>query len=212
MNIQTLDLKIIEMCKKVKESLEYAFSFYLKNNTTRDESIIDDSKIDELEREIEEICLTNILKERPFATDLRKITGYFKVSEDLERLGDHAEDIEWCNKILETINEEHHLKVLDKMVNKALIMMNDSISSLLNEDEELAKKVIESDDEIDKLYLEFLSTLPFYKSKYNETDDKFLIYYTLIAKYVERIADHSSNIAEWAIYIKSGYYKDRNII
>lgn len=212
MNIQTLDLKIIEMCKKVKESLEYAFSFYLKNNTTRDESIIDDSKIDELEREIEEICLTNILKERPFATDLRKITGYFKVSEDLERLGDHAEDIEWCNKILETINEEHHLKVLDKMVNKALIMMNDSISSLLNEDEELAKKVIESDDEIDKLYLEFLSTLPFYKSKYNETDDKFLIYYTLIAKYVERIADHSSNIAEWAIYIKRGYYKDRNII
>lgn len=212
MNIQTLDLKIIEMCKKVKESLEYAFSFYLKNNTTRDETIIDDSKIDELEREIEEICLTNILKERPFATDLRKITGYFKVCEDLERLGDHAEDIEWCNKILETINEEHHLKVLDKMVNKALIMMNDSISSLLNEDEELAKKVIESDDEIDKLYLEFLSTLPFYKSKYNETDDKFLIYYTLIAKYVERIADHSSNIAEWAIYIKSGYYKDRNII
>ena len=97
------------------------------------------------------------------------------------------------------------------MINKTLIMVNKSIDSLINFDEEEAKKIINSDDEIDKLYLEILSLLPSLKQD-NRFDDEFTIFTTLLVKYVERIADHASNVAEWAIYIKNGYYKDRYII
>ena len=210
MDLTNLEIDVVEMSKRVKESLNYAFSFYFDpNNSQKD--IINDEVIHEYERKIEGICLLNILKERPFATELRKLTGYFKVCEDLERLGDHAEDVCWVNSNLAKYKDTMRLPKLDEMINKTLIMVNKAIDSLINFDEDEAKKIIKSDDEIDKLYLEILSLLPSLK-KDNRFDDEFTIFTTLLVKYVERIADHASNVAEWAIYIKSGFYKDRYII
>ena len=210
MDLTNLEIDVVEMSKRVKESLNYAFSFYFNPNSPK-QDIINDGVINEYERKIEGICLLNILKERPFATELRKLTGYFKVCEDLERLGDHAEDIYWVNSNLSKYKDTIRLPKLDEMINKTLIMVNKSIDSLINFDEEEAKKIINSDDEIDKLYLEILSLLPSLKQD-NRFDDEFTIFTTLLVKYVERIADHASNVAEWAIYIKNGYYKDRYII
>ncbi len=210
MDLTNLEIDVVEMSKKVKESLNYAFSFYF-NPSAEKKDIINDIVINEYERKIEGICLLNILKERPFATELRKLTGYFKVCEDLERLGDHAEDIYWVNSNLSNYKDIIRLPELDEMINKTLLMVNKAIDSLINFDEEEAKKIIKSDDEIDALYLEILSLLPKLKEN-NKLDDEFTIFTTLLVKYVERIADHASNVAEWAIYIKSGFYKDRYII
>ncbi len=211
MDIEKLDLDIIEMGKRIKESLNFAFSFYFNPNKEQANNIIDDHKINNLEREIENTCLVNILRERPFASDLRKLTGYFKVCEDLERLGDHAEDIFWVTTSLIKFKEEIRLEKLDMMINQTLNMLNKAIESLINLDDLKAKEVIDNDDLIDHLYLEILDELPKLKIEKN-LDDEFIIYSTLLTKYVERIADHSSNVAEWAIYIKNGYYKDRYII
>ena len=210
MDLTNLEIDVVEMSKRVKESLNYAFSFYFDPSAEK-KDIINDVVINEYERKIEEICLLNILKERPFATELRKLTGYFKVCEDLERLGDHAEDIYWVNSNLSSYKDTVRVPELDEMINKTLLMVNKAIDSLINFDEEEAKKIIKSDDEIDALYLEILSLLPKLKEN-NNLDDEFTIFTTLLVKYVERIADHASNVAEWAIYIKSGFYKDRYII
>ena len=210
MDLTNLEIDVVEMSKRVKESLNYAFSFYFDpNNSQKD--IINDEVTNEYERKIEGICLLNILKERPFATELRKLTGYFKVVEDLERLGDHAEDIAWCTYSLAKFRENIRIPKLDFMINECLKMVDNSIDALIKGDVALANQVIANDDLIDTTYLDILNLLPELKKDKN-LDDEFIIFYTLLNKYVERIADHASNVAEWAIYIKSGFYKDRNII
>ena len=90
-------------------------------------------------------------------------------------------------------------------------MVADSYEAFINNDDKLATDVINRDDEVDALYLKVLDEIPLKKDK-NNLDDNFIIYATLLAKYAERIADHASNIAEWVVYIKNGYYKDKVII
>lgn len=210
MELESLKKKMLEMAILVKNQLDYSLSLFLKDDISDDE--IDPKLSDKYEREVEEICLNIILRERPFANDLRLVTGYFKASEDLERLGDHAEDIEWCLKNINKYNDFLKNSTLKEMIEDTIKMYSDAIFSLVNEDAELAEKVIKYDDVIDNLYLKVLGELPTLKANNKFLNDDFLIYYTLVAKYIERIADHSSNLAEWAIYIKTGFYKDMNII
>lgn len=210
MDLESLKKKMLEMAILVKNQLDYSLSLFLKDDISDDE--IDPKLSDKYEREVEEICLNIILRERPFANDLRLVTGYFKASEDLERLGDHAEDIEWCLKNINKYNDFLKNSTLKEMIEDTIKMYSDAIFSLVNEDAELAEKVIKYDDVIDNLYLKVLGELPTLKANNKFLNDDFLIYYTLVAKYIERIADHSSNLAEWAIYIKTGFYKDMNII
>ncbi len=151
------------------------------------------------------------MKERPFASDLRKVTGYFKLVEDIERLGDHAEDIAWVSKNLYKAKEAYRSPNVEKIINVALSMVNDAYKSLATGDSELAKDVIKRDDIVDALYLDLLKEIPVSKENY-ALNDAYVIYTTLLVKYVERIADHASNIAEWAVYIQNGYYKDKVII
>lgn len=210
MDLESLKKKMLEMAILVKNQLDYSLSLFLKDDISDDE--IDPKLSDKYEREVEEICLNIILRERPFANDLRLVTGYFKASEDLERLGDHAEDIEWCLKNINKYNDFLKNSTLKEMIEDTIKMYSDAIFSLVNEDAELAEKVIKYDDVIDNLYLKVLGELPTLKANNKFLNDDFLIYYTLVAKYIERIADHSSNLAEWTIYIKTGFYKDMNII
>ena len=160
---------------------------------------------------IEEDCLLVILKERPFATDLRRVTGIFKLVEDIERLGDHAEDIAWVSKNLYLAKESYKDPKVEQIISVALSMVNDSYKALASGNAKLAEEVIKRDDIVDKLYLELLNEIPVLKEKY-ALNDSYVIYTTLLVKYVERIADHASNIAEWTVYIQNGYYKDKVIL
>ena len=142
---------------------------------------------------------------------MRKVTGYFKLVEDIERLGDHAEDIAWVSKNLYKAKEAYRSPNVEKIINVALSMVNDAYKSLATGDSELAKDAIKRDDIVDALYLDLLKEIPVSKENY-ALNDAYVIYTTLLVKYVERIADHASNIAEWAVYIQNGYYKDKVII
>lgn len=201
--IKMFDLTI----RYLNDSFSYFFSEkeYEEKNKEINDDIIDTSLI-----KIEKNCLNIILRERPFAIDLRRITGVFKLVDDIERLGDHSEDIAWCVKNLKnSVKYPIQNKSLLEMINVSLNMVTDAYHSLVKEDINLANKVLKNDDVVDALYLKVLDEL---KPNDQENDNNFVIYSTLIAKYIERIADHASNIAEWAIYIKSGYYKDEVII
>ena len=212
---EKIDQVFVETIKMFDLTIRYlndSFSYFFnETNFEEKEKEINDDIVDRSLIAVEKKCLNIILREKPFAKDLRRITGVFKLVDDVERLGDHSEDIAWCVSNLK--KSDKYLvqsKSLLEMINVSLSMVTDAYYSLVKEDVKLAANVLKSDDLVDTLYLKVLEELqPINNSN---LDSNFIVFSTLIAKYIERIADHASNIAEWAIYIKSGYYKDEVII
>lgn len=210
--INDVFVQTIKMFDLTIKYLNDSFSYFFKDeNEIKKEKEINDDLIDKSLIKIEKQCLNIILRERPFARDLRKITGIFKLVDDIERLGDHSEDISWCvMNLKKEAKYQVHSKSLLEMINVSLNMVFDAYQSLVKEDVYLASNVLKSDDVVDTLYLKVLEELK--PNNSSSGNSSYIIYSTLVAKYIERIADHASNIAEWAIYIKSGYYKDEVII
>ncbi|MDD7375036.1 MAG: phosphate signaling complex protein PhoU [Bacilli bacterium] len=198
----------MKMGELVLDNLQLAMSTYYHYDEETANKINDDV-VDANERLIEEMCLNLMLKERPFARDLRVVSGILKLVEDLERLGDHAEDIKAFAKKLKDY-EYVSIKKLDEAYKESTKMVLDSISSLVNRDEAQAYEVIKNDDKVDALYEEALEEI-IEGSKENKYPIEYSIYTTLITKYIERIADHAVNVAEWVIYILRGFHKDKQI-
>ena len=198
----------MKMGELVLDNLQLAMSTYYHYDEETANKINDDV-VDANERLIEEMCLNLMLKERPFARDLRVVSGILKLVEDLERLGDHAEDIKAFAKKLKDY-EYVSIKKLDEAYKESTKMVLDSISSLVNRDEAQAYEVIINDDKVDALYEEALEDI-IEGSKENKYPIEYSIYTTLITKYIERIADHAVNVAEWVIYILRGFHKDKQI-
>ncbi len=211
--INEVFLKTIKMYDLTIEFLRSSLSYFIdEEENVKGETKINDDLVDRSLIEIEKTCLNIILRERPFALDLRRVTGIFKLVDDIERLGDHSEDIAWCVSNLKKaqIKQNVKSKYLLEMIEISFNMVKDAYNGLLKNDDKLALRVLKTDDTVDDLYLKVLNELSILKEKLANND--YFIYMTLIAKYVERLADHASNIAEWVIYIKSGYYKDEVII
>ena len=198
----------MKMGELVLDNLQLAMSTYYHYDEETANKINDDV-VDANERLIEEMCLNLMLKERPFARDLRVVSGILKLVEDLERLGDHAEDIKAFAKKLKDY-EYVSIKKLDEAYKESTKMVLDSISSLVNRDGAQAYEVIKNDDKVDVLYEEALEEI-IEGSKENKYPIEYSIYTTLITKYIERIADHAVNVAEWVIYILRGFHKDKQI-
>ena len=198
----------MKMGELVLDNLQLAMSTYYHYDEETANKINDDV-VDANERLIEEMCLNLMLKERPFARDLRVVSGILKLVEDLERLGDHAEDIKAFAKKLKDY-EYVSIKKLDEAYKESTKMVLESISSLVNKDEAQAHEVIKNDDKVDALYEEALEEI-IEGSKENKYPIEYSIYTTLITKYIERIADHAVNVAEWVIYILRGFHKDKQI-
>ena len=198
----------MKMGELVLDNLQLAMSTYYHYDEETANKINDDV-VDANERLIEEMCLNLMLKERPFARDLRVVSGILKLVEDLERLGDHAEDIKAFAKKLKDY-EYVSIKKLDEAYKESTKMVLDSISSLVNRDEAQAYEVIKNDDKVDASYEEALEEI-IEGSKENKYPIEYSIYTTLITKYIERIADHAVNVAEWVIYILRGFHKDKQI-
>ena len=204
--MDNLKLLVLKMSDAAIMNIKYAIDYYLGKEELNG---INDDLIDQYERLVEEMCVNILLKERPFARDLKEVTGVLKLVSDIERIGDHAEDIfEFATRLLPY--KEDKLVEIESLANFVMLMVKNSIKAYIDNDSTLAKKVIEDDDYVDKKYLEIIENL----SKKEDIDKDyvpFAIYTTLVVKYLERIADHSVNIAEWVEYILTGYYKDKMI-
>jgi phosphate transport system protein len=206
--LENLNIMLLKMADVVQRNIMESFTLY-KDKKFASGLTINDDIVDQYERLVEEICLNIILKERPYAKDLRKVTGILKMVADLERIGDHAEDIfEFNNKLQKY--EKVKVQQIEDMVTTALSMVNDSILSFIKEDVNLAEEVIKRDDIIDKTYEDLISYL-IEENKQGKISSAFAIYTSLVIKYIERIADHAVNIAEWVVYIINGFHKDRRI-
>lgn len=204
--IDNLKEMLLKMSDIVVENINEAISVY---SGKKEASIINDDLVDQYERLIEEICITILLKERPFASDLKQVTGILKLVADVERIGDHAEDImEFATKLNKLRKE--HIDAVDELTAYVLEMLKNSIIAYVNSDLTLANQVINADDFVDDKYKNIVEALAHPQNECENTLP-FAIYTTLVVKYLERIADHCVNIAEWVVYIVSGYHKDKKI-
>ena len=162
-----------------------------------------DYEIDNMEVEIEEECLKILALYQPVAVDLRFLIAMIKINNDLERIGDEAVNIA---KRLEILTQYENLDFFfdfSFMSEKAAAMLKKSLDALVNLDAELAFEVCRLDDEIDKLDYEVYGMVKNTIGK-NGAHAEFYISKLLISRYIERIADHATNIAEEVIYLIQG--------
>jgi phosphate transport system protein len=208
--IEELDKIIIKMVQQVEENLRYAINTYFHFDCSREYTPINDDIVNQYERMVEEKVLNIMLKERLYAKDMRMVSGIMTMVEDIERLGDHAEDILSFAIKLENC-EEFKKYEISELAKFSMKMVKDSFTSYINRDVKLAKDVISRDDYVDEKYSDLIECLIIADND-KLISSSFAVYTTLIVKYIERVADHATNIAEWSIYIATGFYKDAQIV
>ncbi|MDR1769093.1 MAG: phosphate signaling complex protein PhoU [Hungatella sp.] len=168
-----------------------------------------DDEIDQLELEIEKECMMLLALQQPLAKDLRTIASVLKIITDLERMGDNAVNI--AEVILE-IGEEpimNSLKDIPRMAEIAQKMLKMSLDAFVNEDIALAQKAAERDEDVDRLYetvINEILNIITEKRELTKQGTKLLF----LGRYLERIADHSTNICERTIYMITGELKEIN--
>ncbi len=163
-------------------------------------------EIDQMEREIEAVCLKLLLQQQPVARDLRQISAALKMITDMERIGDQAEDIA---EILPFLRGRTGGELADfrPMAEATCKMVNDSIDAYVRQDLALARSVVEYDDVVDDAFRRVKETLIAMLTE-NTADGEYAIDLLMIAKYFERIGDHAVNIAQWVEFSVTGIHKE----
>ncbi|MEG1529539.1 MAG: phosphate signaling complex protein PhoU, partial [Clostridia bacterium] len=153
--------------------------------------------------DIEQHCLKVLLMEHPVASDFREITAALKMITDLERIGDQARDI--CEIVLQFSDEKYikELVHIPQMAKIASDMVKDSVYAYVNADLAVATSLDKHDDVVDNMFQEIKQEL-IALVRENSDNTEQAMYFLMIAKYLERIADHAVNIGEWVEYALTG--------
>ena len=167
-----------------------------------------DDEIDAKEKEIENLCLKLLLQQQPVAKDLRLISSALKMITDMERIGDHATDI---SEITIELSSQKYIKKLEhiqQMSKETMVMLVQSIEAFVNKDIDKARSVIEQDDIVDNLFItvkrELIGMIHENVDAGEQATDLLMV-----AKYLERIGDHATNISEWVIFSITGSHDNK---
>lgn len=166
-----------------------------------------DEEIDQMEKDIESLCLKLLLQQQPVARDLRQISAALKMITDMERIGDQASDIAEII-ISARMTEAKEIPVINKMSEAAAKMVRDSVTAFVTKDLELSREVMEADDAVDEMFDEIKRELIEFIARNKGDLGKQLIDLIMVAKYLERIGDHATNIAEWVEFSITGIHKE----
>lgn len=209
-NLEEIKHKVLRMGSMVEAIVDKAVNSLKEQNLEAAKSIIeDDDRIDAMDLEIEMDCMKLLALQQPLAKDLRTIATALKIITDLERMGDHAVNI---SKITLEIGKEPLIKPLidiPRMAKIAQEMIKLSLDAFVKEDIELAKKVAEMDQEVDDIYQAILAELLDMIVK-NPSITKQATKLMFVGRYLERIADHTTNVCERIIYMVTGKLEEIN--
>jgi phosphate transport system protein len=196
--------KLLLMAGHVESMIDGAVRSLIERDVLLARRTIDnDHKVDQLEVETDELCLVILAKRQPMASDLRFITLALKMVTDLERIGDLAVNI--CERALDLAGEPplRGYDDLGRMADLVQTMARDAIDAFVHGDDQKAQRVIDRDVEIDDLYHEIFADVLGLMS-----NDKCLIargiHVQSVAKWLERMADHATNIAEQVVFMVKG--------
>ena len=202
--LKALHHDILEMGGFVEKQIVNAIAALVHRDSERArETIARDHTANRMDVEIDELCIRLLALHQPAARDLRLITTGLKITTDLERIGDMAVNI--CERVLE-LNEEPQLKPfidIPQMADIAQRMLRQSLDAFVHEDTELALKVCAEDDSIDSLNNQLFRELLSYMAENPNTVTR-AARLLFVSKYLERIADHATNIAEMVVFMVKG--------
>ncbi|WP_199624480.1 phosphate signaling complex protein PhoU [Paenibacillus alkalitolerans] len=208
--LEELRNELIDMGKKVEEAIIESVESLRTNDLDRANRVIEqDIELNRMEEKIAEMGSSLIALQQPVAKDLRRILIAFKMASDLERMGDLAVDIA---KTVRRINGEQLVKPLvdiPRMAEIVQLMTSDSLRAYIEENVDLAYKMAKMDDEVDHLHAQILRELFVFMMENPKTVNQSLLL-CFVSRYLERMADHATNIGESVVYLVMGQRPDLN--
>ena len=202
--LATLKTKLIQMGAMCEDAISCSIKGMLQGDTELLKKVENtELDINQMEREIERLCMKLLLMQQPVASDLRSISSALKIISDLERIGDQAYDIAEISKHLKFSDFSSKVHI-QEMATAAIRMVTDSVEAFVQRDLSLAQRVLKEDDTVDALFKKVRSDLVNMIQSENSEDVEMMLDLLMIAKYLERIGDHAENVAEWVVYLLTG--------
>ena len=201
--LKELNADLITMGAQCESAITMAMEA-LENNDRKaaQKAVCLERELDHQEREIENLCLTLLLRQQPMARDLRLVSAALKMITDMERIGDQAADI--ASIVMERELQAGSLPPeLPLMADAAIDMLTDSVDAFVRRDLELARSVLDHDDTVDDFFASIRKAL-IERIAMEPGRGEEAIDLLMIAKYLERIGDHAANIAEWVDFSITG--------
>lgn len=198
--------KVTEMTEMVEEAIVNSIKAIKDKDMLLARRIIDaDERIDDMDDEINEMCYLFLATQQPVASDLRYCISIMKMVTDLERIGDHCEDL--AKYAIRMEHEDYYKELIDlpRMADMAASMVKNAIRSFLDRDLKLARKVWKTDEEVDELFrLVYEEQLDIAVKETQNT--RLSIMFAFVAAHLERIADYATNICEETVFSLEGEY------
>lgn len=202
--LEQLNNELIEMGSQIEHAIQSAVNALIKKDVAQAKAAIEfDQEIDRQEGEIESLCMKLLLQQQPVARDLRLISAALKMITDMERIGDQAADISEITMMLADMPYVVDLSLLSQMAMETIVMVTNSVEAFVQKDLELANSVIDHDDIVDQKFVEIKSML-IHVIQEDASSSEQAADLLMVAKYLERIGDHATNIAEWVIFSITG--------
>jgi phosphate transport system protein len=202
--LSDLKTKLLRMAAQAEDQIDKALTALVTRDSALAREVIErDHLVNALDVEIDEESIRLLALHQPAARDLRLVTTAMKIATELERISDLAENV--CERAIE-LNEEPQLKPyidIPTMGNMARMMVKQSIDAFVKDDAALARKVLTDDDYVDDLMEQIFRELLSFMIEDTRTITR-AIRLSFIAKYLERMADHATNIAELVVYLVEG--------
>jgi len=198
--LRTLNEEMILMSTMIEQAIQDAIDALFTRNVEKAKQIMaDDENVDREQKKIENICFQLLIQQQPVARDLRTITAAMKMVTDMERIGDHAADISELTVMM--ADSPYLLKAdnIKKMSAETMTMLIHAVEAYVEHDMEKAREVIEHDDIVDDLFIKVKADLIEVMQKNTEYEE-YAADLLMVNKYLERIGDHATNIAEWVIF------------
>jgi phosphate transport system protein len=210
-DLKELRMHLLKMGTNVQEVLKHAL------NALRDldlevanQLVAGDADINHQEHEIEDLCIRLIATQQPVATDLRKIIAALRIASDLERMADLAVDVAKTARRLHGQSVRMPMQPLFNMGNIIDLMIKNALDAYVKDDPRLAEQLAIQDDEVDQIYRKHVEALFQSGSGTEGETSEQALYLAFVGRYLERIGDHATNIAEGVIYITTGARSDLN--
>ena len=198
--LQQLNEEMTRMGNMIEQAIQTATQAFLNQDVKTAREIMEgDAAVDEAQKRIESICFQLLIQQQPVAKDLRTITAALKMVTDMERIGDHAADISEMTVLMADGPYRLRSDNIRQMAGETIVMLLQAVEAYVEKDMEKARQVIAHDDVVDNLFLKVKADLIEVIRQYPD-DGEHAADLLMVNKYLERIGDHATNIAEWVIF------------
>lgn len=205
-DLKELTQEITKMSELVKSSIKNTVDALKKDDLIMAQEVINgDNTIDDCERSIENLCLKLLLTQQPVASDMRMVSSALKMITDLERIGDFSTDISEIVIKGGRTHTNYSIPFIEKMCEAVIDMVDGAVRSFAERDIQLAKRVCLADDKVDELFLSAKDLLV-ERIRKEESFAERALDLMMVSKYLERIGDHATNLAEWVIFYLTGVH------